>query len=666
MAKIIVAVHGMGEQFQQETIQSVSERVCQIATKKRRIVSLGSFHLDKAAKVVLFESPPDPPTLSEHSVGFIEVFWCDIPREVVDKKFTLEKTKRWGKSLAFRIASLREAHGGACDLAAFDSLDEAIPEIVEAIGVVETTMLLLKKANLPFFDVAPVLTSYLGDVQVVTEYPYYRDQILRRFIDVFRAIADDPRTDLQDAEIYVVAHSEGTVVSFLSLLKGLSHPDAEIRNVFRRVRGFMTFGSPIDKHLILWPELWKEFEAAEVAPLEPRIRWRNYFDYADPVGAGLDEARHWLAVDTAWHKVFDFPPENDFGYQRYELPGVAHVKYWTDDVIFRDFIDAVVAPQPGRRVSRELTAKTWWAFLVGLTLPYAVAAAILSFGVYALLKGILEGSEKDVTGISLAMCVVVIAAALGGLTVLARVPVIVRTLGGRLKGIFWGVLLCLPIVLHPPAFEMLPDPDEARTQINVVAEEAVRITAAASDGRTASVIREADGSQSVVSEPTPATRETIVAKPVERIADEVPTVRQFLNAARNDELPPAAPWYWLAWAVAVLGTTAYLAGRIFPRLKLRVLMWSAAGTVIGGSLLWQALGSGIGKSLWPILLGGAVFLYMWWLAALFFDVILIWRRYIYTDYGLYLLRRELGKCISKPTPPVGMKARVYDYMTRNS
>jgi hypothetical protein len=55
---------------------------------------------------------------------------------------------------------------------------------------------------------------------------------------------------------------------------------------------------------------------------------------------------------------------------------------------------------------------------------------------------------------------------------------------------------------------------------------------------------------------------------------------------------------------------------------------------------------------------------LWWFATLLFDVILIWRRYIYTDYGLYLLRRELGSCVDEPTPPIGLKARVYDYMTR--
>ena len=31
---------------------------------------------------------------------------------------------------------------------------------------------------------------------------------------------------------------------------------------------------------------------------------------------------------------------------------------------------------------------------------------------------------------------------------------------------------------------------------------------------------------------------------------------------------------------------------------------------------------------WPVLLSGAVFLYLWWLAALIFDLGFVWQRYI--------------------------------------
>jgi hypothetical protein len=33
-------------------------------------------------------------------------------------------------------------------------------------------------------------------------------------------------------------------------------------------------------------------------------------------------------------------------------------------------------------------------------------------------------------------------------------------------------------------------------------------------------------------------------------------------------------------------------------------------------------------NVWPVLLGGAAFLYLWWLAALIFDLGFVWQRYI--------------------------------------
>ena len=39
-------------------------------------------------------------------------------------------------------------------------------------------------------------------------------------------------------------------------------------------------------------------------------------------------------------------------------------------------------------------------------------------------------------------------------------------------------------------------------------------------------------------------------------------------------------------------------------------------------------GSAASQPLWPLLLAGAAFLYLWWLAALLFDLVFVWHRYI--------------------------------------
>src|SRR5258707_2775573 len=70
----------------------------------------------------------------------------------------------------------------------------------------------------------------------------------------------------------------------------------EIPDWLKRVRGYMTIGSPIDKHILLWPRLWKKLnpQLANGMFSGERIRWRNYYDYGDPVGFKLDSARLWL------------------------------------------------------------------------------------------------------------------------------------------------------------------------------------------------------------------------------------------------------------------------------------------------------------------------------------------------------------------------------------
>ena len=110
-----------------------------------------------------------------------------------------------------------------------------------------------------------------------------------------------------------------------------------------RIRGLMTLGSPIDKHLVLWPELFGTGPPRHT-PDRP-IHWRNYYDRGDPIGFALDDARSWLEVHR-WDKVFAFPPDHDHGFTRYPLPGKAHVDYWTDDTVFGHFITNVVKEPP--------------------------------------------------------------------------------------------------------------------------------------------------------------------------------------------------------------------------------------------------------------------------------------------------------------------------------
>jgi hypothetical protein len=42
---------------------------------------------------------------------------------------------------------------------------------------------------------------------------------------------------------------------------------------------------------------------------------------------------------------------------------------------------------------------------------------------------------------------------------------------------------------------------------------------------------------------------------------------------------------------------------------------------------------------WPVLLSGAAFLYVWWLAALIFDLAFVWQRYVRNSLALDRLKQ---------------------------
>src|ERR1043165_5602535 len=109
----------------------------------------------------------------------------------------------------------------------------------------------------------------------------------------------------------------------------------------------MTMGSPLDKHILLWPGLWKSLTPGLANSLfsSRRIPWRNYYDYGDPVGFKLDSVRAWLKQQKC--TAFQFDTKHDHGFARYLLPGEAHNEYWNDPDVFEHFIKEVVS-SPGQ------------------------------------------------------------------------------------------------------------------------------------------------------------------------------------------------------------------------------------------------------------------------------------------------------------------------------
>src|SRR5262245_1148944 len=319
--KVVIAIHGIGSQRRSDTIRSVARRFGDREQPPLPVMPLGFFSIGKAGEVHVSRLDVDPHN-ELAKVGFAEVFWADIPRQVVKTEDTLEETKAWGKTVVSRAQATYNARvpEPTRRLTAddFKLCSGVVEEIVETVSVLEDLLYVFNKMGVFKFDLAPLLRDYIGDVQVVTEFKYYRDRIVARFHGAMAQILATYRANHpgKSPEIYIVAHSEGTVVSFLGLLQalaGISVTDPEApagtapynADWIQCRRGCMAIGSPIDKHIVLWRPLWSGLElASEVAPsgavtfhdphgharlqLPQLIRWRNYYDFGDPIGFELD------------------------------------------------------------------------------------------------------------------------------------------------------------------------------------------------------------------------------------------------------------------------------------------------------------------------------------------------------------------------------------------
>ena len=97
VAKVLVAVHGIGDQFNYATVQSVALRLSAYHDMPAPI-PLGRFYPDTGPVSddvrILVSPPPGVPS----GVGFAEVYWAGIPRDVVKKGYELEESKKIGRA----------------------------------------------------------------------------------------------------------------------------------------------------------------------------------------------------------------------------------------------------------------------------------------------------------------------------------------------------------------------------------------------------------------------------------------------------------------------------------------------------------------------------------------------------------------------------------------
>lgn len=105
--------------------------------------------------------------------------------------------------------------------------------------------------------------------------------------------------------------------------------------------------------------------------------------------------------------------------------------------------------------------------------------------------------------------------------------------------------------------------------------------------------------------------------------------------------PPAMTGIEPIFVLAALGVVlaATIAGALFPKLGMKALLVSGAAAV--AAIVIHYYNPDAHGALWPVLVAGALFLYLWWLAALLFDLTFVWHRYIRMSVPLFKMEKEL-------------------------
>ena len=224
ITRIVVSIHGMGDQLRSDTSQAVATRFARSYDVDEPVMPLGHFSIAHGSATRWSVLRTRNPRLRQ--TGFAEVYWADIPRQLVQKADTLEETRKWGRSVVSRArATYRDqVPKGELSDGHFVQGANAIDTIIEGIGVLEWVVARAGKVLPLRHSVAEILRDHLGDVQTVTEFPQYRNLILYRFHAILNEIvAAFPGQPGGKPEIYLVAHSEGSVVTSTSTSRsGLS------------------------------------------------------------------------------------------------------------------------------------------------------------------------------------------------------------------------------------------------------------------------------------------------------------------------------------------------------------------------------------------------------------------------------------------------------------
>jgi hypothetical protein len=349
------------------------------------------------------------PSYSGDNIRFVDMNWADIMSgEFGDVG---QETAAWTDTLLDRLEmkEIRDKKNGTL------AQDTESKWVLPVLYQVEETLIFMKSVlSIKTKKISDMIfDQFLGDVQLYGEYLPIRGRAVRRFHDLMNKIEREhikrecPNHQEQaysNGEQIIrprytfIAHSLGTVMTMDTLLYGhlskkiytdrrlaasldnLPFPqytndydheeDARTQqgkwkrdsvqyivdqkgeyiggNWIDNVHNFVTLGSPIDKFLAIW---WQNYEYLNYVDLfqnrTHKIKHFNYCDEQDPVGHLLDL----FEKQPVYKKIFE--KHEDIVYNRYAVPGVAHVDYWGDYELFSRIVQCTIDNKPIAEVSKQ-------------------------------------------------------------------------------------------------------------------------------------------------------------------------------------------------------------------------------------------------------------------------------------------------------------------------
>lgn len=367
----ILVIHGIGEQEPFETLDAFAKPFIQLYQHKE--VALRKRHeLKKMSDWVescVFSSANNPST---PEIDIYEYYWAHVPQ----REITFPEVVAWIKQVARGAESFYgnrkeqiKTVSKNNELFRADGEFQGFKYLVKLIGAGNKFWFILSfilkrwafsKIVTDYFmrKVSQPMVDLMGDVAVYcsmdkkSRYSEVRRKILSGAVEKTRALVKNDEYN----EVLLVGHSLGSVIAYdtLDRLNREMNVNPELKKCAPKVKGLVTFGSPLDKIAFFFDEqidkVDQPYRHAITSQLHgfrranvdtetiengvqqnfEHVRWFNFWTKPDPVCGHLDVYRDVINI------------EMDFSKEIGKNPLASHSQYWKSEKMFQKIIEGFI------------------------------------------------------------------------------------------------------------------------------------------------------------------------------------------------------------------------------------------------------------------------------------------------------------------------------------